>query len=403
MRLFAKILLILLAAVILIACIPYVVTPIYDFPVKQKFSGDKFFNPYENIKPGRWLKANFHAHSHAWGGFTNGRENIAEEMKERYKSLDYDIFSISDYMKINILFKGEKIFVPVYEHGYGFTKNHQLVIGAKDVKWIDYLFMQSSSDKQHTLKEIKRDYNIIVLNHPHLRDAYSPDDVRELTGFDYIEIVNQNHGTALDLWDDALSAGNPVFGITGEDSHNSKNYVDMGKCYNMINADTVSEQGVLSALKTGRVIAVDLITGNGNYNVLKERSSRVVLPEQYKMQGNYICLKLGSAVKNIEFIGQDGKHLKSFRNTDTAFYNFLPEDTYIRAEMTLNNDSKIYLNPVIRYNGKNLPVYSAVVDSEETFIFRCVLVLLLAALFLAVYLVRRKNKKEIADVQTAGL
>lgn len=403
MKLFGKILLILLAIAVLVACIPYVITPIYDFPAKQKFSGGKLYNPYQNIKPGNWLKANFHAHSNAWWGFTNGRENIAEEMKQRYKSLDYDIFSISDYMKINTLFRNEKIFIPVYEHGYGFTKNHQLVIGAKKVDWLDYMFLQSLSDKQHTLKEIKNDENIIVLNHPHLRNAYSPRDAEELTGYDYIEIVNQNHGTALDLWDDALSAGNPVFGITGEDSHNSKNYIDMGKCYNLINADTLSEQGVLGALKIGKVIAVDLVIGNGNFNILKERSSKVVMPQECKVEGDTFSLKLGASVKEIRFIGQDGKIAKDLKYTDYASYAFLPQDTYIRTELILNNDTKMYFNPVIRYNGSMLPVYSAVIDRQATFIFRGVFILLLTIVFLTVYLVRRKNKKEIPDVRTAEL
>jgi hypothetical protein len=403
MKLIGKILLILLAVAILFACIPYVITPIYDFPAKQKFSGDKFYNPYENIKSGKWLKANFHAHSNAWWGFTDGRENIASEMKERYKSLDYDIFSISDYMKINSLFGGENIFVPVYEHGYGFTKNHQLVIGAKNVDWLDYLFLQTMSDKQYTLNEIKKDDNIIVLNHPHLRDSYSSEDVRKLTGYNYIEIVNQNHGTALDLWDDALSSGSLIFGITGEDSHNSKNYIDMGKCFNLIYADNASEQGVLTALKMGRIIAVDLVSGNGNFNTLKTRSNELVIPEVCKMLNGTICIKLGSPVKDIEFIGQDGKHMKSFGDTDSASYSFLPGDTYIRTEMTLNNGSKIYLNPVIRYNGNNFPLYSAVVNNSATFLFRGLIILILASIILTVYLIRRKSKKIVPDVQTAEL
>ena len=403
MKLASKIILVIVAGLIILAFIPYAVTPVYDFPKKHPFSGEKFYNPYENIEHGKWLKANFHAHSNAWWGFTDGRENIAGEMKERYKSLEYDIFSISDYMKINTLFGGEKIFVPVYEHGYGFTKNHQLVIGAKKVDWLDYLFLQTSSDKQHTLNEIKKDDNIIVLNHPHLRDAYSSQDVRKLTGYDYIEIVNQNHGTALDLWDDALSSGSLIFGITGEDSHNSKNYIDMGKCFNLIYADTASMQSVLSALKLGRIIAVDLVFGNGNFNVLKTRSSELVIPEDYKMVDNTICIRLSSPVKNINFIGQDGKHMESVENTDTASYSFLPGDTYIRTEITMNNDSKIYLNPVIRYNGNNFPLYSAVVNNRATFLFRVIIILLFVSVILVVYLIRRKSKKIVPDVQTAGL
>jgi len=403
MKLIGKILLILLCIAALFTCIPYVITPIYEFPVKQKFSGNKFYNPYENLKPGKWVKANFHAHSNAWWGFTDGRENIAYEMKERYKSLDYDIFSISDYMKINTFFRGENIFVPVYEHGYGFTKNHQLVLGAKDVDWLDYLFIQTVNDKQHTLNEIKKNDNIIVLNHPHLRDAYSSEDVKKLTGYDYIEIVNQNHGSALDLWDDVLSSGSLIFGITGEDSHNSKNYIDMGKCFNLIFADNASLQGVLTALKAGRIIAVDLVSGNGNFNVLKTRSSELVIPEVYKIEDSTICIKFGSKVKDIEFIGQNGKQMKNFGNTDSAAYTFLPGDTYIRTEITLNNGTKIYLNPVIRYNGINFPLYSAVVNSRATFLFRAILVIIFISIILMVYLIRRKSKKTVPDVQTAEL
>ena len=95
--------------------------------------------------------------------------------------------------------------------------------------------------------------------------------------------------------------------------------------------------------------------------------------------------------------------MQSYKDTDTAFYNFLPQDTYIRTEMTLNNGTKIYFNPVIRYNGKNLPVYSAVVDSYATFIFRGVLIIVFGAFILIVYMLKRKNKKAIPDVQTAGL
>lgn len=403
MKLILKILLLLIAGILVLACIPYAVTPFYEFPERQPFSGSKFYNPYENISEGKWLKANFHAHSHAWGGFTDGRENIAYEMGERYKSLDYDIFSISDYMRINTLFRSENIYIPVYEHGYGFTKNHQLVIGAKEVDWLDYLFIQTINNKQNTLNEIKKNDNIIVLNHPNLRDAYSSEDVKKLTDYDYIEIVNQNHGTALDLWDDALSSGNLIYGITGEDSHNSKNYTDMGKCFNLIYTDSASKQGVLSALRHGKIIAVDLVSGNGNYNILKKRSSELVIPEACKVLDGIICMKLGSRAKKIEFIGQDGERVKSFENADTAYYSFLPADTYIRTEVTMHNNSKIYLNPVIRYYGSNFPLYSVAVSNSATFIFRAIIVITFISIILIVYILKRKRRKSIPNVQTAGL
>jgi hypothetical protein len=404
MKIALKILTFIIAGLILLALIPYLFTPVYDFPERHVFSGDKLYNPYESILPGKWLKANFHAHSNAWYGFTNGRENISEEMKERYSSLGYDIISISDYMKINSSLKGEKTYVPVYEHGYGFTKNHQLVIGAGEVDWLDYVFIQNINDKQRTLKQIKKDYNIVVLNHPHLRDAYSTDDVIRLTDFDFIEIINQNYGSAFDLWDEALSAGNPVFGIADDDSHNSKNYYDIGKCFSFVNADSSTALEIINALRQGRNISVDLSLEYGQFDTLKNNGNKQFLPKEFKVSGSTISLKLGNEAKEIIFIGQNGKRVSAFSDADSAYYSFLPGDTYIRTEIVNFNGSRFFLNPVIRIGDTGLQQYSSAVNQAATFIFRLIIICLIAiTAATVVLLIKKKNKKILANVSTAGL
>ena len=62
-----------LAALIVCLVLPYALSPIYRFPVPQRFGGSRLWNPYSGGH-GTWLRANFHAHGSAWGGLTNGAQ-----------------------------------------------------------------------------------------------------------------------------------------------------------------------------------------------------------------------------------------------------------------------------------------------------------------------------------------
>jgi len=48
-----------------------------------------------------------------------------------YKSFGYNIISISDYQFINRYESKNEWYVPVYEHGYQYYKNHHLVLNSK--------------------------------------------------------------------------------------------------------------------------------------------------------------------------------------------------------------------------------------------------------------------------------
>ncbi|RPI15914.1 MAG: hypothetical protein EHM58_13085 [Ignavibacteriae bacterium] len=399
-----KIALYFLIVLLALSLIPYFTTPVYDFPDRVPFTGNKLYNPYSGIQNGKWLKANYHAHSFAWAGFTNGRDNINNEMKERYSSLNYDIISISDYMKINTFMSNDKNYLPVYEHGFGFTKNHQLVIGAETVNWTDYPYYQNIDHKQKTLKEIKKADNIIVLVHPHLRNAYCKEDFKYLTGYDCIEVANQNFGCADDYWDAALSSGYPVFCMADDDSHHSVNYCDIGRCYTMINVDSGSSPAqIIQSLKNGRTIAVDLNTDNKqSFEILKSCSSNTPALENFITNDSSFTLKLSKNVSGIIFTGQGGIMKATVLNANTASYQFLPSDTYIRTTVICSDGSKLYLNPVLRYSGSQLPVYSASVNDSATLIFRFIyttFAVILAAGFF--YFKRRKYKKEIPVVSPA--
>lgn len=104
-----------------------------------------------------------------------------------------------------------------------------------------------------------------------------------------------------------------------------------------------------------------------------------------KVNGQTLFLKLEKPAKEIAFIGQNGKTNALFTNTDHASYAFLPTDTYIRTLIT-NEQTKMYLNPVIRYDGKTKPenTMTAVYNPIKTWLMR-LRVVVTAILSLVVY------------------
>ena len=59
-------------------------------------------------------------------------------------------------------------------------------------------------------------------------------------------------------------------------------------------------------------------------------------------------------MREVKFIGQDGKVLKTEENVATAYYVIQTEDTYVRTRIDLNGRHFLYLNPVTRHPSANL-------------------------------------------------
>src|SRR6185437_1400617 len=120
------------------------------------FSGDSIYNPYKSAVAGRWIKCNFHAHAHCWGGITDGK-GTANNIYDAYKKLHYGIATISDYEYIDTTDQFSPNYISSYEHGYNISKIHELVLNASSVCWADYLLPQTLNNKQHILDDLNND------------------------------------------------------------------------------------------------------------------------------------------------------------------------------------------------------------------------------------------------------
>lgn len=378
----------------MISLLPYFICPVYEFQESQPFSGRNIYNPYSSIDSNDWLKINFHAHTYVWLGFTDGRKNEVSDLNKLYEELEYDVICFSDYQSINNYLEGSKCYIPVYEHGYGLFKNHQLVIGADEIVWTDYFYMQTLSHEQDIINRIKKDNNVICLNHPNLRSAYASDDMRLLTGYDYLEIINPYQNKATELWDDALSSGHKVFALANDDTHNADEDKVVGISFNLVNS-SLNPDSILNSLRTGKTISVEF-TNNGDYSIskVKEKSKNLPVLQKYFIAEDTIFMILNKPAKEIVFIGQEGLVEEKISDSKAAKYYFKDNDTYIRTEIISDEGPTMYLNPVFRYNSNLTEVYPVKVNELKTNLLRIFyLILLFLVIFLYYFFVKRKRNQ----------
>jgi hypothetical protein len=367
---------------VLVVIGPYVWGPIYRFPQPVRFHGSAFFNPYAQVT-GSWQRTNLHAHGHAWVGLTNGQQSD-DEVVQRYRDLGYDVPGVSDYQWIAAQHGVPTM--PIYEHGYNIGKRHQLAIGAHSVQWFDFLLWQSLSQEQYVIDRVKSKADLVALAHPATRDAYTPEDLQQLTGYNLIEVVNGPFSVE-DAWDAALSTGHAVWAVANDDTHDLTDSRRTAAGWNMVGAPTTSTKDVVDALRAGRSYAV-LRTGT-------VASANLTTLVQVDVSENTLTVSIKGAESTFKFVGQDGTVRETVKNAVTASYAIEPADTYVRTVIT-SPQTVLYVNPIVRYDGKNLPVPMASVDVASTWAIRGGSGLGVGLLWLALARRRRRSQQVVA-------
>ncbi len=317
--------------------------PVYRFPPPAPFHGDSLFNPYR-AATGTWYKANFHAHSIAWGGATNAKDR-REDVEAAYRSMGYDLIGVSDYQALGRAGPERAGVVPVYEHGYNVMKTHHLVIGARAVSWLDYVLPQNVHQKQFVLDHLSRPGVAVALNHPSFRGGFSIGDMRSLTGITLVEVLN-HFRRSFGHWDAALGAGRRAWILGDDDSHDARDARETGVYWTMVNARSLRTDDVVRALQEGRTYGV---AGRGGAMSLRLRSVTTA--------GTRVTVALDTVARRIEFIGRGGAVRAAARDTAAASYEFAGDDAYIRVQVT-GAGNTLYLNPVFRTDGSPEPAAS---------------------------------------------
>ncbi len=361
-------LLIIPLLLLLLAAYQYLVCPKYNFPSAKKFSGPLFYNPYAGIDSCSWIKCNFHTHTSAWSGITNGKSTAAAA-DSLYQKLGYTVRCISNYHCIEEDRTGNPAYVEAYEHGFGLLKTHQNILGGTKITWSDFLFPQTIHNKQYILTLLQDgDSNVIAINHPNNRNAYRPHNFSFLRGYHCIEIFPSG---SIAAWDSALSAGKPAFCIANDDAHDITNPKQVGRNFTWVAVKEVNKKNILASLKAGRCYAVSVpeIPGETMDEKVARAQQGHVHIKSISTTGDSLHITV-SDTASFRFVGQGGKLLASVDRNKKASYGMQARDSYVRTRIFFPDGSEINVNPVFRYDGRFPSPMMPLIDENKTKWFR---------------------------------
>lgn len=326
--------------VVTVLVLPYALVPLYTYHAPAPFGGAALFNPYAGAGP-RWLRANFHAHSRAWGGLTSGRQS-PEAVRAAYQARGYDVIGLSNYHTITRV-AGDTAFVPMYEHGISIRKTHQVLIGARQVMGLDFPLWQTTAAKQYLLARLRDTAALTAVVHPYLRLGYDTAQLARLSGFDLLE-VRSHWNDASAWWDAVLTAGNPVWAIGNDDVHDVTNARETGVVWTMVNAPTPLAPDVLRALRGGRMYVV---AAGGDTSAPPALAA-------VEVAGDTITTRFTTPMTRIRVLADGGAVRAESAGVSVMRYVLRGTDHYARV-VGERGRQVLYLNPVVRADAQPVP------------------------------------------------
>ncbi len=372
----------------------------FTFSDPQPFHGPRLYNPYAQMDSSNWVMCNFHAHSNAWKGVTNG-EGTTQDIWNVYDSLGYGVHLTSDYHKIDFTHEYEKNFIPAYEQGFNLKKVHYLVLGNLKVNWLDYPLPQILSNKQKILNHLTADESLVILNHPDVRNGFSRDDLKYLSGYRYMEVLSP-YSTSVDKWDAALSAGKPIFIAGNDDAHNVFDHQSVGKFCTLVNTKNVTKKTVLESMKIGNTYGMQIpeIPDEDLYRKSQRLKTQLPKLQNVRLIDDIVHVNLNKAASVIIFSGQNGKELSRIVHSTHASYAIQKNDPYVRTSIIFTDGTKIFLNPIFRYT--DVPFIDArpQINWAKTYLlnFFGLLILLFWGLFWFKFLFKGKLKRGVIQL-----
>ena len=322
-----------------IANVFYIQTEIYNFDEPKPFEGPNIYNPYQNWDTTGLLKANLHAHTTAWGGTTNG-ENSPKQLIEAYQEKDYDVIGISNYFTINNDFDTNKYYIPLYEHGLNIFKTHKQAINPSDVLYFDFPFFQNTSQKQLVINKLRAKDAVVAINHPKFMDGHTLKDLKFLSGYHFIEVLN-HYRISDKYWDAALSSGKLVWLLANDDVHDLSGTWNHFVMWNMI-AHSGDKKELLDNLTSGK-----------SYGMKGKKAGVWNKLEYCKIIEDTLRIKFAKNVDSLKLIGQNGGFIKVLTKNNEISIPVSEMGPYTRC-VANTNWYAIYLNPLVRFK-ENIP------------------------------------------------
>jgi len=319
--------------VLLFFLVLYLAVPSYRFDESVPFKGDFVFNPYQEVDSTQFANPIY---------------------------MDFRSDSIENHG------------VNAYEYGFAMNRTRFLCLGYKDIRKMDYPFLQSIHYKQYNLDKLNEKSRLVAPAHP--TKGFKHGEMTNLDHYRIIEALSENDNS-LYYWDIALSNGHRANIIaTGEKA---------GFTTACLSED--EPENIYKSLENGNSYGVSF---NG-------KLSEVPVLEYVTLKNDTISVSVSEKAKEIRFIGQNAKVKKTENETKETFYIFEKDDSYIRAEIEFENGNTLYLNPIVRHQYQYFfdPDHAFVMKGRTYLMWAVYIIVVIAYIRFLIIKIKEKNKK----------
>lgn len=323
----------IIGAVLLFFLVLYLAVPSYRFDESEPFHGEFVFNPYQEVDSSQFANPIY---------------------------IDFRSESIENHG------------VNAYEYGFAMTGTRFICLGYKEVRKMDYPFLQSIHYKQYNLDQLNKTARLVAPAHP--SKGFKKGEFTNLDHYRVIEALSDNDNS-LYYWDIALSNG-----------HRSNIIASSEK--SGFTTACLSDDEPESIYKS-------LEIGNSYGIRFKNNLNEVPVLECVTLKNDTITVSVSEKAKEIRFIGQNAVAKQTARDSNHAFYFFKNDDSYIRTEVEFEGGNTLYLNPIVRHQ------YQYFFDQDHAFVMKgrtylmwaVYIIVVVAYIRFLVVKIKDKNKK----------
>jgi len=205
---------------------------------------------------GHWFKGMLHTHTTESDGWLS-----PERVLKAYKNMGFDFVCLTDHWKVTP--KPEKapegvLYIPGVELDGGATEAGNFHLVGIDVR-DSAAFKPIKPNKEYSARELlellRAENGLVALAHPSWNGVTCADAADIADDLFAMEVWNSGcdveigRGLADVQWDDLLSRNHKIKGIAVDDAH--RYYIDSGRGWVMVKAETLSRQAIRAALEKG--------------------------------------------------------------------------------------------------------------------------------------------------------
>ena len=201
------------------------------------------------------------------------------------------------------------------------------------------------------MDETRKAGGTTILNHPNFRWAVKPEDILPVDHLYMFELYNghpavanfgdAHHMSTEDQWDHLLTAGMKIYAVASDDAHHfaklSEKHSNPGRGWVMVKASKLDPHTITHAMLNGDFYAssgVILKEVGVQKNTLSVEVDTFATDQELSSTFLYgDRVKEGEPGYTIDFIGKEGKILKSVKGSKATFS--LPEcEGYVRCKVS---------------------------------------------------------------------